>query len=92
MAHDRPLRLTPPQLTALQLLRDGWRCQTDGTSPAPFGKLIWYGFWRDGDCRHVSGTTLASLERRALIAWEPADITLAYDGTVVPGYALRLTP
>ena len=87
-----PLHLTPPQLQALQYLRDGWQCQSAGTSRGPFGKLVWYSFWRGGQSRYVAGSTLASLERRAWIAWEQTDVTLALGGRAVPGYALRLTP
>jgi hypothetical protein len=87
-----PLHLTPPQRQALQLLQEGWQCQSGGVEPPRFGKLLSYSVWRDGQSRYVAGSTLASLERRAWIAWEPTDVTLAYDGTTVPGYALRLTP
>jgi hypothetical protein len=88
----RPFHLTPPQLQALQLLHEGWQCQCGGAVPPRFGKLLSYSFWRDGKSRYLSGSTLASLERRAWIAWEQTDVTLALGGKAVPGYALRLTP
>jgi hypothetical protein len=87
-----PLHLTPPQRQALQLLHEGWQCQHGGVVPPRFGKLLSYSFWRDGKRRYLAGSTLASLERRAWIAWEQTDVTMALDGRAVPGYALRLTP
>lgn len=89
---QRPLRLTPPQLTVLRLLQDGWTLTTVA-QPREFHKLLAYGFHHgEADTRWVSGTTLRSLEHRGLIAWEPATLTLVYDGSTVPGYQLMLTP
>jgi hypothetical protein len=89
---QRPSPLTPRQRDALHLLGSGWRCQSCMMTPEPFHKLVWYAFWLNGQSQHVAGSTLRSLEDRALITWEPANVTLAYDGTTRPGYALRLTP
>lgn len=86
----RPLRLTPPQIRVLQLLQDGWQCKSAGVIRPRIGKLVWYALWRDGKSELVAGSTLAILEERGLIDWEQTDVTLAYDGTTVPGYALRV--
>jgi hypothetical protein len=89
---QRPSPLTLRQREALHLLGKGWRCESCMITPGPFHKLLWYSFWLDGQSRHVAGSTLASLERRAWIAWERTEVPFAYDGTTVPGSALRLTP
>ena len=89
---DRPARLTPPQRKVLTLLRDGWTLSTCGRDAGPFHKLLFYGFHRGDEIQYASGTTLGSLVRRDLVMWEATTLTLAYDGSQVPGCTLRLTP
>ena len=85
------VRFTPPQLQVLRYLRDGWHCTTAGTQPPQVRQLLWYSFCHEQRQTSVAGSTLASLQRRALIGWEATTVTLAYDGSTIPGYTLALT-
>jgi hypothetical protein len=92
MSHTtRPRPLTPPQLHALRSLADGWQCQIGGVDRPHVRPLSWYSFWRQGTRRSVSGSTLVSLQARGLTTWDGATLTLAWDGSRVPGYTLVLT-
>lgn len=82
---------TPSQKQALRYLHEGWRCECAGTQPAQFGPLVWYRFEDQGHRTSVAGSTLASLQRRGFIAWEATTLTLAYDGSPMPGQTLILT-
>lgn len=92
LPQPRPSALTVPQRHALQALRDGWQCQTCGSDPVRFHTFVWLSFRRDGRVLSVAGSTLASFQRRNWITWEETRVTLAYDGSQVPGWTLVLTP
>lgn len=92
MTSEPPFRLTPPQMKVLHLLHEGWACQTCGAQIPVWRKLSWYGFVLGNKTCSIPGSTLMSLHRRTLIAWEPCQVTLLYNGHQVPGFHLVLTP
>lgn len=87
---QRPVRLSAPQIQVLQYLREGWRCESVAL-PLRFSPLCGYPFRQKERCIYISGTTLASLQRRGWIAWEATTLTWTYDGSTHPGYRLVLT-